>query len=240
MADAIARQWSLGVLQVELNVNRDPPSVRCQIVVNEAGDRRIALVVDDVPLSEFGVPRFFNEVMPSSRSQETPLASSYSTARVRDLDLHVPARITSAVGTWVKGGADDRAVLWLHLVKPYDVLGGVPWEEMRESIGIPVLRLPDVLPDQAAPSGRVDIAMYASAPQVKGSLPLADSALAVFEAAQTLDGECTFHFFTETAVRIQLRARLSSRVRRGRCPTGRPACARRQAPRVEATPGSSG
>lgn len=150
MADAIARQWSLGVLQVELNVNRDPPSVRCQIVVNEAGDRRIALVVDDVPLSEFGVPRFFNEVMPSSRSQETPLASSYSTARVRDLDLHVPARITSAVGTWVKGGADDRAVLWLHLVKPYDVLGGVPWEEMAGVDRDPRL----ASPGRAARSGR--------------------------------------------------------------------------------------
>lgn len=192
MADVIARQWSLGVLEVELDESAQPPGVTCRVVINAGDERRVALAVD-VPLGAFGVP--------ASTSFGRPL---------RDLPLVVPPEVIEAVDGWVRGGADDRAILWLHLVKPYGVLGAVPWEDLQPDIGIPLLRLPDVLPRQTAPTGPLSIAVCASAPQVKGGLPLAASAFAVYEATAMLEQSAAVHFFVDEAARGELRSLLAA------------------------------
>lgn len=167
MANMIARRWSLGVLRVTLDEAPETPAVTCEVVINEGPKRKVRLR-RQFPIWSFG------EVDPVGRS------------RVRELDLAVPSELVDDLADWVRGGADNRAVLWIHLVKPYGVLGAVPWEGMEAAIGIPVLRLPDVLPDQRPPRGSIDIAVCAAAQQHKGDLPLVEVASEIMDAADSL------------------------------------------------------
>ncbi|GAB90147.1 hypothetical protein [Gordonia rhizosphera] len=184
MAELIAQRWSLGVLRVTLDESPQEPIVTCEVVVNDGTEHRVSLRLD-LQLTSFG----FEDHVGRPRSREPQLV--------------VPPELVAQLADWVKGGADNRAVLWIHLVKPYSVLGGVPWEEMQVDIGVPVLRLPDVLPDQRPPRGTIDIAVCAAVVEAKGDLPLLLATRQIVRAADSL-GDARVHFFVDEATAAQL------------------------------------
>lgn len=188
MAVEIARLWSLGVLRVTLDEAPKDPTVTCEVVINEGPQRKVRF------RRRFRIWSF-GEVDPIGRY------------RLRELDLAVPSELVDDLAVWVRGGADNRAVLWIHLVKPYGVLGAVPWEQMEAAIGIPVLRLPDVLPDQSPPLGPIDIAVCAAAEQHKGDLPLIEVASEIMDAADSLR-KARVHFFVDQVTAEQLTGHL--------------------------------
>jgi hypothetical protein len=190
MAVLIAHRWSLGVLRVTLDEAPAVPTVTCEVVINEGSQTKVRLH-RQFPIWAFGV------------------SDSVDRFRGRELDLSVPSELVADLASWVHGGADNRAVLWIHLVKPYSVLGAVPWEKMETSIGIPILRLPDLLPDQAPPEGSIDIAVCAAALRRKGDLPLVEVASEILDAAGSLD-DARVHFFVDQKIVEQLSDRLGA------------------------------
>ena len=191
MAPLIQRRWSLGMLRVTLDEAPEVPTVTCEVVINEGSTPKVSLH-RELPLRAFGMD------------------DSLERRRARELRLSVPPELVADVAEWVHGGADARAVLWIHLVKPYSILGGVPWEQMQATIGIPVLRLPDVFPDQLPPQGRLDIAVCAATLEAKGELPLLDVARQIVQAAGSL-GDVRVHFFVDEPTAVQLTTHLGSR-----------------------------
>lgn len=193
MAVLIAQRWSLGVLRVTLDEAPEVPTVTCEVIINDGPQHEIRLR-RQLPIWSFGVE------------------DTLDRDRARELHLSVPPELVADLAGWVRGGMDDRAVLWIHLVKPYGVLGAVPWEQMQASIGIPVLRLPDVLPDQAPPGGTVDIAVCAVALERKGELPLLEVASQIMVAAGSLS-DVRVHFFVDQQTAEELTDRLGAETR---------------------------
>lgn len=155
MADLLQLEYSLPVVRISLSHLGEDPAVRTQLVINQEGHRR---VLDDrvEPMTRFG---FAREIERS----------------VRAAQLDVPPELADWVGAWLRddliqraGGATPPA-LWIHLVKPYGMLGGVPWERrLQPACGIPVLRLPDVIPPAERPVTTYDVALCATAPSEHG------------------------------------------------------------------------
>jgi hypothetical protein len=151
MADILQLEFSLPVVRISLSHLGEDPAVRMQLVLNQEGRRR---VLDDrvEPMTRFGFARDIERSVRAAR-------------------LDVPPELAAWVGAWVRddliryaGGATPPA-LWIHLVKPYGMLGGVPWERrLQPACGIPVLRLPDVMPRAERPVTTYDVALCATAP----------------------------------------------------------------------------
>jgi hypothetical protein len=155
MAEALQREFSLPVLKVRLDDRSGEPTVRVQLVVNERG---LQTVVEEQveSLAAFGFPRG------PERKRVDP-------------QLSVPPRITDWVASWVRdellpnAAGGELGALWLHLVKPYGLLGAVPWErKLQPACGIPFLRLPDVLPGSERPCTSFEVALCATAPSKLG------------------------------------------------------------------------
>ena len=151
MADALQLAYSLPVVRVALSDLGDEPAVRLELVINSEGERRV--VHDRVePMAMFG---FAEDIERSAQSAS----------------LDVPAAVADWIGVWLHehlipaAGDDTPPALWLHLVKPYGMLGGVPWERrLQPACGIPVLRLPDVLPPADRQRTTYDVALCATVP----------------------------------------------------------------------------
>jgi hypothetical protein len=78
--------------------------------------------------------------------------------------LEVPQQVRWFIADWVHQQLDPSEVLWLYLVKPYGALGAVPWErDLQPMIDIPLLRLPDVLPEPDRPYSTFDVALCVTA-----------------------------------------------------------------------------
>lgn len=121
----------------------------------------------------------------------------------------VPTRLVEALEAWAVGGADENSLLWVHLVEPYGALGGVAWEQLQFQTGIPVLRLPDVLPSQAPPQGLLDVAVCASAPSIDSDIiEMIHESLEIFEATQSLKSNVRTHFFVDKEWRCMLERKL--------------------------------
>lgn len=112
--------------------------------------------------------------------------------------------------------------IWLHLVKPYGVLGAAPWERLLAPLGRPVLRLPDFLERPRENTRLLDVAICwepgpeASAEEAVVDLcRLADTILKSSPREQT-----TVHVFASEDWSRPLRARLKeSRVQIHRPPS---------------------
>ncbi|MEM1437000.1 MAG: hypothetical protein AAGG11_23330 [Pseudomonadota bacterium] len=123
----------------------------------------------------------------------------------------LPARLIDRVRSWCDSDAQEESVLWVHLVKPYGELGAVPWEHLQNTLKIPVLRLPDVLPKEPPPEGRLDIACCISAPAVKESIDPVQWALAVSTALEAMYREVNIHFFVHEDAQENVRDALSGK-----------------------------
>jgi hypothetical protein len=178
MAELLARIWSLGVLRVELDVEPEIPQVHCSLVITRDGER---VTVDDVrfTMSEFGA------------------FGSAAKSRARELDVGVPQGLFDEVNRWCEGGRTELPILWLNLRKPYGQLGAVPWEKLEVGTEIPVLRLPDVLPDIAPPTGSIDVAICAGWPEDGYTSSSGTNTLrSVIEAIRDVGRPVRFHIFS--------------------------------------------
>jgi len=150
MAMFLQRTFGLPVLAIRLGQDDGLPCADLRLVDNSEQEYK---VIDQrlLPLTAFG---------PQALGSEGGAS------------LSVPPEILGWVAEWVHETLDPGSVLWLHFVKPYGVLGAVPWErDLQPRVGIPVLRLPDSLPDQRRSSSVFDVALVATAPATKGESP---------------------------------------------------------------------
>lgn len=70
---------------------------------------------------------------------------------------------------------DYDGVLWLHLVKPYGVLGALPWERLLMNCGHAILRLPDALAEAAVESpDTLNVILCASRPRSEQHFSIPD------------------------------------------------------------------
>jgi hypothetical protein len=106
----------------------------------------------------------------------------------------------------------DEPVLWLHLEKPYGMLGVVPWERLLLPFvePRPIVRLPDfiVLPPRETP-GTLDVVLCGSSPVAKGWIGLGDYLVRFAERIRdaVLPRRATIHVFTDQRLHDQLKAR---------------------------------
>jgi len=152
MAELLQRQFSLPILRVRLDTTATVPAARCTMAAHERGER-IVLGEAAWPLPEFGFPR--GELAGDQR-------------------LDVPEALAAWAAAFVRPGAELEGipVLWLHLVKPYGHLGGVPWERVLvPAVGRPVLRLPDVLPAPQTSTRTLEVAICATGAAAEGPPP---------------------------------------------------------------------
>lgn len=184
MAELLARIWSLGVLRVDLDVKPEAPEVHCSLVITRDGER---VAVDEgirFGLREFGSFGYKAE------------------SRARDLDVGVPQRLVDTVNHWCEGGRTELPILWVNLRKPYGPLGAVPWEKLEAGTAVPVLRLPDVLPDIEPPTGSIDVAICAGWPAEENTSPaVTDTMRRVIEAIRDVGRQVRFHVFLDRASR---------------------------------------
>ena len=147
MAEALQREFSLPVVKVRLVELAAAPAVQIELVVNVEGKQQIVSTQTQM-LDEFGFT--------DSLGREDP-------------QLRVPDTVVRWVSDWVEDQLTPDNVLWLHLVKPYGQLGAVPWERhIGPACQIPVLRLPDALPDEERASSTFQVALCATMPAPDG------------------------------------------------------------------------
>jgi hypothetical protein len=187
MADILQLEYSLPVVRISLSHLGEDPAVRIQLVINLQGHRR---VLDDrvEPMTRFG---FAREVDRSVRGDQ----------------LDMPQELADWIGAWLRdklipyAAGETPPALWIHLVKPYGMLGGVPWERrLQRACGIPVLRLPDVIPPADRPVTTYDVALCATVPSEVGDASVVQKLPEV--ARQIADGvgaRMRLHVFVDAA-----------------------------------------
>lgn len=142
MAIFLQRKFSLPVVKVETADLDGRPAARIQLVLN-VNRERVTMAEQVHELAAFGYGQ--------SAEQAGPV-------------LEVPRRVRGFIAEWVRRRIDHDGPLWLHLVKPYGALGAVPWErDLQRMIYIPLLRLPDVLPESDRSHAAFDVALCVTA-----------------------------------------------------------------------------
>ncbi|MFH8251041.1 hypothetical protein ACH3VR_11790 [Microbacterium sp. B2969] len=159
MADLLQREYNLPVIRVTTTQKHAGALVTVAAVLNRYGEQIVVRSVD-VPLTRFGLGRA------STRRLQVP---------PEVIDLLAP-RDAARGRDWPQ--ADPQWEAWLHLVKPYGLLGAIPWErDLTTRLGRPIARLPDVLPSPQPPHDRFLVGVLADAPGVgaKAIMKLADA-----------------------------------------------------------------
>lgn len=186
MARALIRTYSLPVLRIRLDEVAVPPVAVLELILSAEGeeqlcDRRRCSLAD----LGFG----------------------------RSLAPTVPGWVADWAGAEVESRLFAKSmssrVLWLHLAKPYGLLGAVPWERhIQPAVGVPVLRLPDVLPEVERESPTFEVALCVLAPgEVQAGL-----ASAVAKAMQDAVGpRLRLHVFCDGRTREELSRKLRPR-----------------------------
>lgn len=107
----------------------------------------------------------------------------------------------------------EQPVLWLHLEKPYGMLGVVPWERFLLPYvePRPIVRLPDfiLLPPRETP-GTLDVVLCGSSPVAKSEIPLVDYITRFADRIReaVLPRRATIHVFTDQAAHRHLKRSL--------------------------------
>ena len=180
---------SLPVVKVGTADLNGRPAAHIQLVVNADGLQQI--VADQT-----------HELVQFGYAETTGLAGP---------DLGVPRQVTSWITDWVRDQLGPDDVLWLHLVKPYGALGAVPWERhLQPEIGIPLLRLPDALPDPDRSGSRFHVALCATAPVEKGASTAVQMGPQVARAlVEGLGERLRLHVFVDLESQPSMAAELS-------------------------------
>lgn len=188
MAMLIHKDHSLTVLAVRMSEIDGVPVVNLRLVVSTPDHQRTIAKLH-VPLTRFGFAETWGRTAP---------------------DLQVPTDVRQWIADSARGQVGDHGVLWLHLVKPYDALGAVPWErDTQQALGVPLLRLPDALPDPDQSDAFIDLALVATAP-IAGSrfdVPLATAVAHAIAAG--VGNRLRLHVFADREVRAQLNNELA-------------------------------
>jgi hypothetical protein len=142
MANILQREFSLPVVKVAATDLSGRPAAHLQLVLNV--DRQQMTVGDEThKLAAFGYAEHTGRAGPV---------------------LEVPQEVRRFIADWVHDQIAPSEVLWLYLVKPYGALGAVPWErDLQQEIEIPLLRLPDALPEPDRPRLTFDVALCITA-----------------------------------------------------------------------------
>ena len=146
MGMLLKRTFNLVALKVTLDTRGERAQVVFELEVTEEHEPRTVWKLA-VPIGEIGL----SENSGSERSDA-------GVDRFR-----LPDSLASGVAEQLANAGYD-GVVWLHLVKPYGMLGAVPWERLLD-IGRPLLRLPDALGTPPAEVSRtLDVIICASRP----------------------------------------------------------------------------
>jgi hypothetical protein len=190
MAIRLQREHSLPVVAARLVQGADGPAVQLDLVVNEDGQ-------------------------PSIEGSQTLSLQEYvgRAGSSHELQLAVPASMVQFVSSWANDVMDPDRTLWLHLLKPYGVLGAVPWErDLVPVLQRPVLRLPDVLPSPSRSTTRFTVAVVATAPEPEGPPPGLTLGIPVASALdKAFPGGMRLHVFADAAARSTLEDELRAR-----------------------------
>ena len=144
----LKRQFSLVALVVELETRGRTATVRLTLEATVDGEAR-ALWSTSLEAEQIGLtPR---------------ITGGQPNAGVAGIVL--PDEVSRAIGSALLehgyGGP-----LWLHLVKPYGVLGALPWERLLVNCGHAILRLPDALAEAAVETPEtLNVILCASRPR---------------------------------------------------------------------------
>ena len=180
MAIRLQREHSLPVIAARLVQDGSGPAVQLDRIVNQDGE-------------------------PSLQGSETLSLQAYGgrTTSRSDPDLRVPPDVVQYVAGWAGEVLEPDRALWLHLVKPYGLLGAIPWErDLVPALQRPFLRLPDVLPEPSRSSSSLTVALIATAPAPEGPPPALELGLPVARAlAAAVSGRLHLHVFADTDAR---------------------------------------
>jgi hypothetical protein len=187
MAMILKRDYELLSLRVGLRTTAERASVTCTLEHGTKGDiERLGEWTADP--ETFGLPR---------RLERRAAQSSFM----------IPPFLRQAIEPIAKNVATPDNVLWLHLDHPYGYLGLVPWETLSQDLGLPVLRLPDVIapPPRETPSG-LDVALCASSPVARSQFDVV-RAVANFseDAAAGMQRQVRLHVFADRELFPQLK-----------------------------------
>lgn len=142
MAQQLIEQWHLAVLRVQLDVTEPEPAVVTELVSYTQPVPR-SVWIRRHPLDAFGL-----------NSTAGPPG-----------ELRVPFDLTRDIGqSLYDQDLRGQTSLWLRLVPPYGYLGAVPWETALLGVtDVPLLRVPDRLPQAIDPGRRWSVAIGLSA-----------------------------------------------------------------------------
>jgi hypothetical protein len=128
MAKMLRRRYQLIVLAVRLvTVGRDGDSV--ELALERANG-------DDGPFSKWSLPLDAGQLTENLLK----VRGDDSGRKVHEFFSRVAAEIDQVLDS-----IGHEGPLWIHLVKPYGLLGGVAWEKLLKKSSHPLLRLPDAL-----------------------------------------------------------------------------------------------
>jgi hypothetical protein len=130
------------------------------------------------PLDQFAIP---------------PSVSQASQAIVR-----LPESVVQGLRDAVEAAAEyPYEALWLHLVKPYGLLGALDWESaLIEALGRPIFRLPDFLEPLRYHPDKLNIALICDLPTDEPPFDVFDCLRQLIETLlAAVDRPTTFHIF---------------------------------------------
>lgn len=144
----LKRQFSLVALVVELETLGRTALVRLALEATEYGEARV----------------LWSTALEAQQIGLTPrITGGQPDAGVDGIVL--PDEVSRAIGGALLSEGYDGP-LWLHLIKPYGVLGALPWERLLVNCGHAILRLPDALAEAAVETPEtLNVILCASRPR---------------------------------------------------------------------------
>ena len=190
MAQQLIEQWELAVLRVRLDLSARTAVVASELLDYASGVERSHWKRSD-SLDSFGL----------NSGAEPPRR------------LGLPTDLGQQLAASLQGDLHGEAALWLRLVPPYGYLGAVPWEDVIDTIGVPLLRVPDRLPLPAQFGRLWTVAVAINAAGLDWG---ADHVRTLFGALRDeLDGELEMEVFADsvTAALLNSGAEVDQRLR---------------------------
>lgn len=151
MAEFLKRAYDLLALKVTLDLAGDDANLKCELEVTE-NHSPTTVRKWLVSAQEIGYPKVISEYQ--TYGHGTPFRK--------------PDRLVAELSKTLNELQLSENPLWLHLVKPYGILGTAPWEKWLSSLSVPVLRLPDVIADPPREAtSTLDVIVCTSSPFAK-------------------------------------------------------------------------
>lgn len=193
MAMRLKKEHNLVALKVTLRTRSNEATINLALEITEHHDP-ITVWSAEFNAAQFGVS-------PHSGASDTILS-----------EFQLPDGVVDPIGATLEG-ADYDGPLWLHLVKPYGVLGALPWEAWLSGIERSVLRIPDALappPDEGMPT--LDVVLCASRPAGEADFNAPEyvvgMAAGIFRGVA--DRDVRLHVFTDQGCVHQIEAGIIS------------------------------